>query len=257
MNPYFFGTGERRLFGLYTPGHSGGAPDRAAVLCHPWGQEYLRAHRSMRHLANLLTRAGVHVLRFDYFGTGDSDGDITGGDLAGWQGDIEMAIDELRDTTGATRVGLVGLRLGATLAAAVAANRPDDVDRLVLWDPVVQGEEYAHELRQTSSAPGRSSPDGSMEVLGFVLTGRMLREIGSIDLPTLVPSLPRRTLVVASQPLRSHGALRTVMDGRGAGGPSIEDIPSPPAWLEDRNTGVGAIPVPVLQRIVQWWDGTG
>jgi hypothetical protein len=33
----------------------------------------------------------------------------------------------------------------------------------------------------------------------------------------------------------------------------MELLPSPPAWYEDRNTGVGAMPVKVLQRIAQWW----
>ncbi len=47
---------------------------KSIVLCHPWGQEYLRAHRSMRQLGNLLAAAGHHVFRLDYFGTGDSGG---------------------------------------------------------------------------------------------------------------------------------------------------------------------------------------
>jgi pimeloyl-ACP methyl ester carboxylesterase len=251
MNPFFFGTRQRRLFGLYTPGHAGGPAARAAVLCHPWGQEYLRAHRSMRRLGDLLTRADVHVLRFDYFGTGDSAGDLAGADLAGWQGDIDLAIDELRDTTGVAQVGLVGLRLGATLAAAAAARRPDDVDRLVLWDPVVQGQEYAAELSRL--APGGADGDGTVEVLGFPLTERMAREIRAVDLLELVPRLPERTFVVASQRLASHGALRAALEQSRRSGTAFEEIPSPPAWTEEGNIGVGAIPVSVLQRIAQWW----
>jgi len=67
MNVFYFGAGERRLFGVYTPARHGGR--RGAVLCPPWGQEYLRAHRSIAQLANTLATAGVHVLRFDYSGT--------------------------------------------------------------------------------------------------------------------------------------------------------------------------------------------
>jgi pimeloyl-ACP methyl ester carboxylesterase len=247
MNPFFFGTRERRLFGLYTPGRGGGPGARAAVLCHPWGQEYLRAHRSMRHLATLLSRGDVHVLRFDFLGTGDSAGDITDGDLDGWQADVELAIDELRDTTGVARVGLVGLRLGATLAAGVAARRRADVDRLVLWDPVVRGDEYADELSRAAS--DGVGDDGTTEVLGFLLTKRMAAEIRAVDLIALAPALPDRTFVIASEPLASHGALRAALGRR-----EFEEIASPPAWLEDRSTGVGAIPVPVLRRISQWWD---
>src|SRR3954451_13983708 len=76
MTPLFFGSRARRLFGIYEPGRSGSRVPRAAVLCHPWGQEYIRAHRSMRRLANMLSATGRDTLRFDYFGTGDSAGDM-------------------------------------------------------------------------------------------------------------------------------------------------------------------------------------
>jgi alpha/beta superfamily hydrolase len=252
VNPFFFGTGERRLFGVYTPGQRGSAGVRAAVLCNPWGQEYLRAHRSMRQLAMQLNRAGVHVLRFDYFGTGDSGGDFTDGDLAGWQGDVDTAIEELKDATGATRVGLVGLRLGATLAAAVAARR-EDVERLLLWDPIVDGEEYVRELWQEPSQARSPEPPGAREVLGFVLTEDMSRELRSLDLLELVPSFPTRTLVVASESLPSHVALQAALDSPPGGPLPMERIASPRAWLEEQNTGIGAVPVKMLQRIVEWW----
>lgn len=251
MNPFFFGTRERRLFGIYTPAQRGGTVERGVVLCHPWGQEYLRAHRSMRHLGALLTKAGVHVLRFDYFGTGDSGGDMQDGDLEGWRSDIETAIDELRDTTGVERVDLVGLRLGATLAADVAARRRADVGRLVMWDPVVDGEEYVRELQEQAASEGPPPvPGRPLEVFGFVLPERLGRELRAIRLGPMVPSLPERTEVVLSAPLPSHAGLRAQL---GAAGRRVHDVPSPPAWLEERSTGVGALPVPVLQRIVEVW----
>jgi exosortase A-associated hydrolase 2 len=253
MTPFFFGTRERRLFGIYAPGRTVGAGPRAVVLCHPWGQEYLRAHRSMRHLANLLARAGVHVLRFDYFGTGDSAGDSSEGDLEGWRRDIETAVDELKDTSGAARVGLVGLRLGGALAASVAARRRGDVDSVVLWDPVVRGEEYLEELGRWSSHERITQGAGDREVLGFLLTAGLSREIGSIDLQPVVPFLPARTLVVVSGP-SSHGPFQAALAERPGGPVPLEPIASPAAWLEDRNTGVGALPVKIVQRIAQWWD---
>jgi len=253
MNPFFFGPRQRRLFGLYTPGQPHGFGERSAVLCHPFGQEYLRAHRSMRQLATLLTRVGVHVLRFDYFGTGDSAGDLRDAELSGWESDIEAAIEELEETTGSKRVGLVGLRLGATLAAAVAARRTD-VERLLLWDPVVRGREYAHELLRSS--PGGEAPrgDGAREVLGFTVPARLLGEIGEVDLVPLVPALPQRTLAIATEHGPSHGALAAALEGRGQGAPRLERLVSSPPWVEHRSTGVGAIPVNVLQRIAEWWE---
>ena len=249
MTPFFFGTRQRRLFGVYSPARAparsaaSGAGTRAVVLCNPWGQEYLRAHRALRHLAGLLNDTGVHVLRFDYFGTGDSTGDMPDASLAGWQDDIETAIDELKDTTDAARVGLVGLRLGGTLAARVAARRRKDVDSLVLWDPVASGAAYLDELR-AGATPRAGERGGGHEVMGFALGEAMAVEMATLSLPT--EGLPARSLVVCST--------ADVPAAGTPGLPPVETIESQPAWLEDRHSGAGAVPVRVLQRMAQWWS---
>ena len=144
---FYFGAQERRLLGIYEAARRA-RPNRAVVLCYPWGAEYIHGYRSMRQLAKMLTANGIHTLRFDYFGTGDSAGSTTEGDVSGWETDIQSAIEELMDTTGATQVSLVGLRLGATLAANVAVRAGPVVNSLVLWDPVVSGAEYLTELHR-------------------------------------------------------------------------------------------------------------
>lgn len=76
--PLFFGEGRRRLFGVYDPAVSriGAGPHRprAIVFCPPWGPDYYVTHGVLRRLATNLSLAGHHVLRFDYFGVGDSAG---------------------------------------------------------------------------------------------------------------------------------------------------------------------------------------
>ena len=138
MNPFYFGTSERPLFGVYHPARSQQARDAGVVLCHPFGWEYMRTHRAFRQLAGRLTDVGFPVLRFDYSGTGDSAGDGREASLGQWLDDLSAAIDEIEDTAGVRRVSLIGLRLGAALAARAATTRPD-LDRLILWNPVVTG----------------------------------------------------------------------------------------------------------------------
>ena len=172
MTPLFFGDRTRRLFGVYSPGHAVGARARGAVLCAPWGPEYLRAHRSLAQLGKWLNEAGVHVLRFDWHGTGDSAGDMAEARLDGWVDDLHSAIDELKDTAGLQRVSLVGLRLGATLALRAAATRRRDIDGLVLWDPVMNGREHLAELRALHAATLglRGLQAGPQELLGFAVS---------------------------------------------------------------------------------------
>lgn len=136
MTPFHFGSSERRLFGIYDPPRGETRGLRAAVLCHPSGNEHVHAYRTMRLLADRLSQSGFHVLRFDYYGTGDSGGDSHEADAAHYHSDALTAITELKDMSGAGTVSLIGLRLGANVAAEAAAANGHVVDSLVLWDPI-------------------------------------------------------------------------------------------------------------------------
>jgi pimeloyl-ACP methyl ester carboxylesterase len=262
MTPFYFGTGARRLFGIYEPAASAGASKRAAVLCHPWGSEYLYAHRTMRQLAVRLAAAGFHTLRFDFFGTGDSAGEMIEADLGGWETDTELAMEELGDIVGTTRVTLIGLRLGATVAATVAARRPGAVDALVLWDPVVSGPEYLRHLESLGAPSAGPRPDRrpavspagqALEIRGFPLIAAMTRDLQSIALGALLAAPVTRTLMVVSERRPSHESLLAVPAGHGAGSLAIEFITAVCPWIEDPSS-MGVMPVEVIQRIVKWTE---
>ncbi|HEV1995804.1 MAG TPA: alpha/beta hydrolase, partial [Candidatus Acidoferrum sp.] len=143
--PLYFGLPETLLYGCFHEPHAGRSRDCAVVLCPPIGHEYVNSHRALRQLAARLSDAGFPVLRFDYFGSGDSSGDIEEGSIPQWLDDISQAILEIRRRTGLTSLCLAGLRLGASLSLLAAAER-SDIASLVLWDPVVKGRSYLNGL---------------------------------------------------------------------------------------------------------------
>jgi exosortase A-associated hydrolase 2 len=142
--PFFFGTGSRNLFGvLHQPASR--TDLTPFVFCHPFGEEKLWAHRIFVTFARELARRGRTVLRFDYLGNGDSSGDFSDWTLEIALANIGEAIHEVRRRTSSRSVGVMGLRLGASLASQIADVR-DDVERLVLWSPIVHGGRYMQEL---------------------------------------------------------------------------------------------------------------
>lgn len=163
------------------------------VLCSPFGHDALCIHRGWRDFAIALTaRCGVPVLRFDYPGTGDSDGNEEDPRrFRTWIDSVKAAAQYLRDTTGVTRLVLCGLRLGATLAV-LASEELDGVDSLVLMAPVIAGKRYIRELSMQhqgwlKSAMGRESAEPhdharAVGVFGFQLYADTLEQLAAVDL---------------------------------------------------------------------------
>jgi len=81
METFYFGESPKQLYGAYHPPRDFNDRKVAVVLCYPIINEYLRAHRAFVRLATQLATEGFHVLRFDYFGCGDSYGDDDDGNL--------------------------------------------------------------------------------------------------------------------------------------------------------------------------------
>lgn len=157
---------------------------RGVLIINPLGQEAVRAHRLLRVLSDRLARQGVHVLRFDCHGCGDSSGDDLDGEMNGWVGDVLTAHGWLCQQAGVTGVTWLGIRLGFALGwlAASRLDAPDGdgsvravpttgadavqgcveaapapmgggtgagvmpPDRLVGWDPVAVGSAYLARL---------------------------------------------------------------------------------------------------------------
>ena len=195
MIPFHFGPPDRTLLGLFHPAADGAPADRAVLLCNPFGQEAVRGHRLYRVLAERLANAGIPVMRFDYYATGDSLGEDEASDLDGWVADTRAALQELFRRCASRRVICVGARLGAVLAARAAVG-DSAVAKLVLWDPVIDGKDYLEVLRashvQTLELaysipdPGwrsalASDPQAfTDEAMGFGMSEALRRQIGKI-----------------------------------------------------------------------------
>ncbi|QEG22141.1 serine aminopeptidase domain-containing protein [Mariniblastus fucicola] len=151
IKQHFFGHPESPLFGVYHRPRgkaANGRSVRAAVICPSIGQEYNRTHWTLRLMANQIARKGVHVLRMDYHGIGDSAQCVDQIEsLVSWHRNILQSIEHIKRESGAETVMLVGHRFGAALAAQVARQRPD-VNGIVMWEPVLCGRSYLDSLRK-------------------------------------------------------------------------------------------------------------
>ena len=244
--PVYFGERDESRFGwLHLP--EGSAARAAVVLCPPLGIEALNAHWVYRRLASELAASGVAALRFDYRGTGDSSGETN--HVTGLVEDVAAAVRFVRDC-GAPSVALVGLRVGATLAAKAAEAQP--VDALVLWD-LCSGRSFLREqraLKLLSVGPSVDAPDGAVELLGMVLPKGLADELRATALQPSEAPRARRTLLIERPERPRDERLHRALEGE-----HLECLATEGQHeFIDVEPGYSEPPERVMKDLVTWLD---
>lgn len=189
-------------------------------------------------------------------------GDDTDPDRVGaWVESTRQACTALRQMTGVDRVWLVGLRLGA-LVAALAARSNEDVAGIVALAPVVVGKSYLRELSVLQStlelagppAGIPAEPKEGVETLGFAISHETRTALSQINLATM-----RETLGVADDRFE---VLVLDRDDLPAGMPWIEHLKSRGVRAElEQAAGYSTmmvdphksvVPEAMIERTVDW-----
>jgi exosortase A-associated hydrolase 2 len=260
IEPRYFGPPQASLFGCYHAPQTPMTRDYGIVLCYPMGHEYIRCHRAYRLLATRLAAAGYPVLRFDYYGSGDSPGDSEQARLDRWLNDITAATEHLQRRCDAAKICLVGLRLGGTLAL-IAGTRRGSYDRMVLWQPVVNGRTYLEELRTVHAAyqesmgvtprhpqgAGDGREDG--EVLGFSYSDSLLADIEKVDLLNVGRKPAISVLLIDNAEEATEVRLKTHLESLTVR-TDYQHLPDLQIWLAEPYKAL--LPHESLKAIVSW-----
>jgi pimeloyl-ACP methyl ester carboxylesterase len=254
--PFYFGSGEKQLYGCYHAPRTEQSRNCGVVICQPMGHEYIYCHRALRQLATRLADVGFPVLRFDFYGCGDSSGDLDDAGISQWLQDISTSITELRSRTGIRQICLIGVRLGAALSFITAAEE-DGITAVVLWDPVVSGNAYIEEIRLLQREALRSrlkslwrKESSEEEVIGFPLSVGVRTAIGELNLLTIAPKTSMRMLTVQSEEAANYDSLNHHLRRRGVQF-DHQQLQAPKIWLPTID-GSLLVPTQILRSVVSW-----
>jgi hypothetical protein len=230
MHPFQFGSSNKTLYGTYHPPLTKKMRDTCVLLCPPIAYEYQQSWWAYKQLANRLAKQGFPTLKFDYFATGNSQGETHEGNIDQWQDDISAAAQTLLDQSGKKKLALVGLRFGATLAALSLKKLNPSVS--VLWDLIISGEHYLKELnaihQQKLEIMGHPPSSHQNEYHGYIFSDSLITEIQAIDLLKYESWINNQTEITLLSPPknRSHQHLATHLkdNGYSINAKNLEDI---------------------------------
>lgn len=121
---------------LHVPDNASG---KIPVVCifHGFTGTKVEPHFIFVKLSRLLEKEGIASVRFDFGGSGESDGDFSGMTLYTELDDANAILDYARSLpfADAGRIGVVGLSMGGTIASVLAGDRREDIAALCLWAP--------------------------------------------------------------------------------------------------------------------------
>jgi pimeloyl-ACP methyl ester carboxylesterase len=259
VTPFYFGKTDKALFGIYHPPANDRDRRCGIVLCQPMGSEYILGYRALRQLALQLARAGFSVLRFDYYGCGDSAGEAHEGSLTQWLTDTETAIEEIKSHGTFSKICLIGARIGAAVALQVGSKR-SDIEAVVLWDPVVDGKDYLNDLiaqhqewlndRPRSTPPPDPSKE-MLEVLGFPIGPALEENLKQLNL-LHVKTCPARRVLTLETDITGHGRQLNDYLKEVGWDSEYQHISAPRVWQRRTGYDNAVVPLQTLQGIVGW-----
>jgi hypothetical protein len=247
----FYGTPGNRVFGVsYRPAGSAAAGSAAAgepvLICPPLLSEFDQSYSVCVSLGRELARRGVPAFSFHYRGTGHSDGEAADLSLETMREDMATTAERIAGETGRRDPVVVATRLSAIAAASAPAEI--GAQRLVLWEPALNGRRYFREawradmmfqINEGASTQERETfaaqleRTGQVDVLGYPI-GRALHD--SFATRTLAGELARAPaamlIVRGGPPEQTRSDLDELRDTLGARGcpTEIQALEEPIVW---------------------------
>lgn len=183
----------------------------AIIMSHGWTGNK-DEHGLFINAAREFCKNGFAVLRFDFRGSGESEGKFEDISFTEEASDLKSAIEFMKkQNVDRNKIGLLGLSMGA--AVSVLAYNPE-IKVLVLWSPAIHtkeiflkimGEKVIKEIEEKGYYDLHKEPHEWRTETEFKISKKFLDEAKNLDIPSNFKKIRCPTLIV-------HGTADDVVD---------------------------------------------
>jgi len=153
--------------------------------------------KSVAHISHALTVQGIAVLRFDFTGLGESEGDFSDTNFSSNISDLISAVNFMRESYSAPAI-LIGHSLGGAAVLMAAGQIPECQAVATIAAPF----DPAHVSRMFADSHEMIQRDGEAEVMlagrKFRIKKQLLEDLAAVDMRAVIHELGRALLVFHS-----------------------------------------------------------
>ncbi len=183
----------------------------AVIMSHGWTGNK-NEHGLFINAAKEFCKNGFAVLRFDFRGSGESEGKFEDVNFTGEASDLKAAVEFMKNKNiDKNKIGLLGLSMGGAVSV-LAYNT--EIKTIVLWSPAIHtkeifmkiiGEETVKKIEEKGYYDLHKEPHAWRTKTEFRIAKKFLDEAKNLDIPSIFKKIKCPTLIV-------HGGADEVVD---------------------------------------------
>lgn len=180
IEPFVLGEKGERIFGIVEKPDTG-TNFPVVIMLHGFTGEHISSFFKLPRVSRKLSKSGIATVRFDFCGSGNSDGDFKDMTPTSEAADALRVVKMVKDSDWFDgSLGLLGYSLGGVITSMVAP-RIDDLKSVCLWSPgIINGSEVFKKFFAFAGAK-KLENEALYDLCSLLVSEKFIEENNSID----------------------------------------------------------------------------
>ncbi|GAM14517.1 alpha/beta hydrolase family protein [Mesobacillus selenatarsenatis] len=167
----------------------------AVILLHGFTGSKLEPHRFFLNISRELEALGIASFRFDFLGSGESDGDFKDMTVLNELAEAETILDYVRShpSIDNEKVIVLGFSMGGLVASLLAGDHPEKIEKLILLAPAGSMADEAKVMVKNSTY---IKEECSFDIGGNLIGKDFIEELNTIDVWERAKRFKRDVLLI-------------------------------------------------------------
>ncbi|AAK81587.1 alpha/beta hydrolase [Clostridium acetobutylicum] len=168
------------------------------VIYHGFCGNKMGPHFIFVKLARELEKLGIATIRFDFAGTGESDGEFVDMTFSNEVYDANVILDYVKtlEFVDKDRISILGFSMGGAIASVIAGDRKDEINTLCLWAPAGNMEQIILSDTYIGDKYDEIMEKGIYDVEGLLLGKKFLEDIKKVNIFDRASAYNKQSLII-------------------------------------------------------------